>query len=93
MQDRLTVGTIRRYAKQLLQIIIHLLLYHAACGLSMKIRQTDRHQPQLNKQECFQSAANAYLIDILYHVFSDNTRPPDIWRCQADAERSISAVV
>ena len=36
MQDRLTVGTIRRYAKKLLQIIIHLLLYHAACGLSMK---------------------------------------------------------
>jgi hypothetical protein len=31
---------------------------------------------------------------LLYHVFPDNARPPDIWRCQtACAERSISAAV
>ena len=57
---------------------------------------TDRQTPttKINQEKNALSAARAYLIDILYHVFSDNTTPPDIWRCQAAcAERSISAVM
>lgn len=45
-------------------------------------RQTDTNHKDTLIKNAF-SPANAYLIDILYHVFSDNTTPPDIWRYQA----------